>query len=64
LPEPVRVYYSIDPNPDKQWQQTPYTPRNGFGEIMVNLQNHVHSCPNTNKLTTSPVVDEIWRKRI
>jgi hypothetical protein len=34
----VLDYYQIDKDESRQWQNCPFIPQNGYGEIAVNLQ--------------------------
>ncbi|MDD4273330.1 MAG: hypothetical protein PHG14_06330 [Desulfobacter postgatei] len=38
LTRKVCQYYGIDVSGDSQWQQCPFLPQNGYGEIVVNIQ--------------------------
>ncbi len=35
----VIQYYSVSPEIDQQWQQCPFIPQNGYGEIAVNIKS-------------------------
>ncbi|MCI5132265.1 MAG: hypothetical protein D3904_12280, partial [Candidatus Electrothrix sp. EH2] len=54
LSSSVCRYYGIEEDEEQQWRQTPFLPRNGYGEIAVNM----HGMPSVIALTNnSPEVD-------